>query len=460
MSTFNKRGSSGRERGRGRGRGRRNKWNNTKQKSRLPTMQSYKNKASSKQNKSRQNQEIIESSNLIIQQQNSFQKFQGSALFRWRLLLSTLTHKSICIDNIRSNADKAGLKDYELSFLKILDKLTNGSLIEINETGTKIRYKPGTLVGCASILYFKCCTSRSIVYWIEPLIILLLFSKEKQTSITFYGSTYHELDISIDQIRSVLIPILNKRFGCQDIKIDLKKRALSPSGGGEIRLTVPNIITLKTINMIEPGMIKKIRGLCYTISMAPTIANRVRTACNELMYNYISDVWIFNDKTSRNELIKNLNKINKTNESNIDISAGYGLTVIAESTNDVLLSVHQLNQKKDLDLNKNNNDNRNYKDMTAEEFGTFVGKLLLKEINYGGTVDTCLQGIILLSMALCTEDVSRVRLGRISKHSVNLLRLIKDILGITFKIKEDPETGTIFASCMGVGYTNIWRQAS
>ena len=98
--------------------------------------------------------------------------------------------------------------------------------------------------------------------------------------------------------------------------------------------------------------------------------------------------------------------------------------------------------------------------MTAEEFGDFVAKLLLQEISYGGTVDTCLQGMILLCMALCTEDVSRIRLGRISKHSVNLLRLIKDILGVTFKINEDPQTGTIFASCMGVGYTNIWRQAS
>eukprot|EP01084_Bolivina_argentea_P056409 103245_1 len=412
---------------------------------------SNKNKKRKWNTNKKSNQQIMSSSNLIMQKRNEFIKFQGSALFRWRLLLSTLTHKSICIDNIRNNDDgnnNLGLRDYELSFLRMLDKLTNGSLIEINETGTKIRYKPGSLIGTSSILYFNCCTSRSIVYWIEPLLILLLFSKEQQNSITFYGSTYHEFDISIDIIRSVLIPIMNKKFGCNNIKIDLKKRGLSPSGGGEIRLTVPNINNLKTINMLDGGMIKKIRGLCYTIAMAPTIANRVRTSCNEIMYNYISDVWIFNHNTSRNELIKNINKINKTNKTNIDISAGYGLTLIAESTNDILLSVHKLNNNKEINQ------------ITAEEFGTIVAKLLLQEINYGGTVDTCIQGIILLLMSLCTQDVSRVRLGRITKHTVNLLRLIKDILGITFKIKEDPETGTVFASCLGLGYTNIWRQAS
>eukprot|EP00485_Elphidium_margaritaceum_P006191 CAMPEP_0202705198 /NCGR_PEP_ID=MMETSP1385-20130828/17780_1 /ASSEMBLY_ACC=CAM_ASM_000861 /TAXON_ID=933848 /ORGANISM="Elphidium margaritaceum" /LENGTH=453 /DNA_ID=CAMNT_0049363383 /DNA_START=41 /DNA_END=1402 /DNA_ORIENTATION=- len=390
----------------------------------------------------------VKVSNLILAKQNEFHKFQGSALFRWRLLLSTLTHRSICIDNIRIGDDKPGLTDYEMSFLQLLDKITNGSIIEINESATKVRYKPGALIGSSSIIHFKCCTSRSVAYWMEPLFILLLFCKEQQTSITLYGATYHELDISMDQIRSVLKPILNKHFGCIDIRIDLKTRALSPSGGGEVRLTVPSVSTLKTLHLTEPGMIKRIRGLCYTVSMAPTLSNRVRGACNDLLYNYIPDVWIFNDKTTRSDIIRNINKLNNTHESNIDVSAGYGLTLIAESTNDVLLSVHQLNQ------------NQFDPPMTAEEFGTYVGKLLLEEISYGGTVDTCLQSFVLLCMALCTEDVSKVRLGRMSKHTVNMLRLLKDLLGVTFKIKEDPETGTIFASCMGVGYTNIWKQAS
>lgn len=391
-------------------------------------------------------------SNLILEKEKQFTKFQGSALFRWRLLLATLLHKSIVIDNIRANAPKPGLKNYELSFLKILDKLTNSSLIEINELGTKIRYKPGTLVGASSIMFLKCPTSRSVVYWIEPLLVLLLFCKEKQSSITFYGATYHELDVSIDQIRSVLIPILNNWFNVKDIKIDLKRRALSPSGGGEVRLTVPNIVTLNTIDLLDPAMIKRIRGLCYTVSMAPTLANRVRTTCNELLYDYIADVWIFNDSTTRGDLVENLQKIKNTTSSNIKVSAGYGLTLIAESTNGVLLSVHQINQLREGD-NKQN-------PMTAEEFGKLVGRMLLEEISYGGTVDTAVQPMVLLLMALCTEDVSRVRLGRISKHSVNLLRLIKEILGVTFQIKEDQKTGTTFASCMGMGYTNIWRQAS
>jgi len=293
-----------------------------------------------------------------------------------------------------------------------------------------------------------------VVYLLEPLLILLLFAREKQSAVVLHGATYHALDVSVDCVRSVLIPILKKRFGCTDIRISLKTRALGPSGGGEVRLTVGSVQNLRTIEMTECGMVKKVRGLCYTISMAPTLANRVRTKCNDVLYDYLSDVWIFSDMTSRGELERSLKKISQfakeSAEGNAnakrEISAGYGLTLIAESTTGVLLSVHELNEEVGA--------------RTAEEFGDRVARMLLEEIGYGGTVDTAMQGMVLLLMALCTEDVSRVRLGRISKHSVALLRLIRQMLGVKFKVKQDPMSGTVFASCMGAGYSNIWRQAS
>ena len=37
--------------------------------------------------------------------------------------------------------------DFEASFLRLIEKITNGCGIKINETGTKVSYKPGVLVG-------------------------------------------------------------------------------------------------------------------------------------------------------------------------------------------------------------------------------------------------------------------------------------------------------------------------
>ena len=65
-------------------------------------------------------------------------QFRGAEGFRQRLVLATLSGRSVRISHIRSNAEEAvGLSDYEASFVRLLEKVTNGSLIEINHTGTK-----------------------------------------------------------------------------------------------------------------------------------------------------------------------------------------------------------------------------------------------------------------------------------------------------------------------------------
>ena len=166
----------------------------------------------------------------MAQEEEKFEKFQGSTLFRHRIVFATLTHTPIEINNIRLKHEKCGLRDYEMNFLELLDSITNGSLIEINESGTRVRYRPGTIIGSNRALTHKCSTSRGVAYWIEPLIMLLIFGKY-ETSITLLGATYHNLDISIDVIRGVLLPFLIKLFGITNLKMDLKRRALPPSGG-------------------------------------------------------------------------------------------------------------------------------------------------------------------------------------------------------------------------------------
>lgn len=89
-------------------------------------------------------------------------KFRGSSHFRQRIALSTLSGKPIRIDDIRHREEAPGLRDYEANFLRLIEKLTNGCRIEINETGTSLYYKPGVLAfGHPGDLVHDCGTSRS-----------------------------------------------------------------------------------------------------------------------------------------------------------------------------------------------------------------------------------------------------------------------------------------------------------
>ncbi len=62
-------------------------------------------------------------------------KFRGSSCFRLRIALATLSGRAIRIDDIRANSETPGLRDFEACFLRLIEKITNGCVVEINETG-------------------------------------------------------------------------------------------------------------------------------------------------------------------------------------------------------------------------------------------------------------------------------------------------------------------------------------
>ena len=62
-------------------------------------------------------------------------RFKGSQHFRQRLACATLSGRTIRIDDIRARDENPGLRDYEASLLRLLEKVTNGCVVEINETG-------------------------------------------------------------------------------------------------------------------------------------------------------------------------------------------------------------------------------------------------------------------------------------------------------------------------------------
>ena len=93
--------------------------------------------------------------------------FKGHNHFRQRLMLATLTGKPVRIDEIRSTDEQqtgisGGISplswmnswltywnlDYEASFLRLLEKLTNGCSIEISYTGAYTAWCLGARCDC------------------------------------------------------------------------------------------------------------------------------------------------------------------------------------------------------------------------------------------------------------------------------------------------------------------------
>nr|CAG4643199.1 EOG090X05X4 [Ilyocryptus agilis] len=343
--------------------------------------------------------------------------YEGCNFFRQRLVLATLSARPVSITNIRSNDDDPGLREFEASFIRLLDKMTNGSKIEVNETGTAVHYEPGLLYG--GTLEHDCSLQRGIGYFLEPLLAMGPFCK-KPLHLTLRGVTNDKTDPSVDVLRCSALPVL-KRFLLVDDGLVLKivKRGAPPKGGGEVLFCCPIRKQLRPLQFTDPGKVKKIRGVAYALRTSPTMTNRMIEAAKGVLLKYIPDVFILTDHR-------------KGPASGL--SPGFGITLTAETVNGAFLSAETAS---------NPQGDKQTVPSVAEDLGEQAAYLLLEEIYRGGCVDSSNQHLVLLLMTLGPTDVSRVLLGPLSPYTIQFLRHLKDFFGTVFKMdtntKEDEE---------------------
>lgn len=397
-------------------------------------------------------------------------KFEdGSVQFRQRLIVSILSHRPLLIRNIRADdLDAPGLREYEVSFLRLLvDRMTNGSTLEINATGTQLRFKPGVLLG--GTIEHDCPIGtiveddnddgplqyRGVGWFLEGLLPLAPFGKEA-LHLTLRGVTDGTCnrDPSPDYITTSLIPLL-QHFGVgpldegPPVSLRVSKRGAAPLGGGCVEFYCPIVKELPhPIDLTDPGKVKRVRGTVVSCKIPPSSAARVAHSSKGMLHRLLPDVWIHTDAHSHRG---RKGKGNDPGMAGCGPSAGLSLTLTAESTSGVTVSAECC-----LDSTRRNARGT----LLPEDLGVRGAAMLLDEIRKGGCIDTHAQSTALLLMCLGPEDVSRIRMGTLSPYSIVSLRLFKKALDVEFKVKADPETRTVMLSCLGSGYRNMARAST
>ncbi|XP_021847617.1 probable RNA 3'-terminal phosphate cyclase-like protein [Spinacia oleracea] len=375
----------------------------------------------------------------------NYKKLQGSQNLRLRLLLSTLSSTPILIVDIRSNETIPGLRPHEISLLRLIEKVCDDCHVEINETGTKLKYKPGIVMG-GKYLVHDCGLSRSIGYFLEPLVVLGLFGK-KPLSIRLKGITNDSKDPSIDTFRSTTLNIL-KRFGVpsEGLELKIENRGVPPLGGGEVVLSVPIVHTsLMAVNWIDEGMVKRIRGVSFSTRVSAQFENAIIHAARGIFNRLLPDVHIFTDHKAG---------------AQAGNSPGFGISLVAETTSGCYISVDTTISYPRKEETAEIEDDERADLKPPADVGVEIASALLGEIEQGGVVDSTHQGLLYILCALCPQDVSKIRVGKLSPYGIEALRLIKEFLSVTFAIKPDPSTGTVILKCVGCGLKNLSRKLS
>ncbi|POR31338.1 RNA 3'-terminal phosphate cyclase-like protein [Tolypocladium paradoxum] len=394
-----------------------------------------------------------------------FLRFTGHRSFTRRLVISTLTGRPVHISKIRSTSPtNPGLAPHEISFLRLLEAITNGSSMQISYTGTTITYHPGLIAGTIAgqgategdVIEHSIpdtCT-RGVTYFLLPLCLLAPFSKAHM-NVRFSGSgvitsATETGDVSVDTFRTAILPLFGL-FGIPPARIELRvlqRSCAGPGGkggGGCIELRFASQVRLpKTLHLNRnPGRIKRIRGVAYCTGVSASNNARMIHSAREVLNPLVADIHVA-AQYDQAPLVPTDKAGSKRR-----LGIGFGLSLVAESSSvGVLYSADMVVPPSG--------------GVVPEDIGKRCAYQLLEAIAQGGCVSQVSASAMLILMAMGSEDVGRLRIGREvigTEESVGLARDLKTFGASSWGLRDvDDETGDIIISVKGSGVGNVGRK--
>jgi RNA 3'-terminal phosphate cyclase-like protein len=397
-------------------------------------------------------------------------KFTSHHSLPQRLVLSTLTGKPVHISQIRSSsALNPGLAPHEITFLRLIESVTNGSSLQISYTGTTLTYNPGLITGSVAGLgasgdvlehVLPATNTRGVSYYLLPLCLLAPFSKAPMnvrfsgpgviTSATTLG------DISVDSVRTAILP-LYELFGVMSAKLELRvitRSCAGPGGkggGGVVELRFGSQVRLpKTLHLNRnPGRIKRIRGVAYCTGVSASNNARMIHAARGVLNALVSDIHVA-AQYDQAPLVSANDKADPKAKKRTGV--GFGISLVAESSAAGVLYSADVAAPPEGGV-------------TPEDIGKQCAYQLLEVIAQGGCVSKVAAPTILTLMAMGSEDVGRLRIGRDVLGTEEVIGLGRDLRkfgasawGLRDVDAEGDESGDIYVSVKGTGVGNVGRK--
>jgi RNA 3'-terminal phosphate cyclase-like protein len=397
-----------------------------------------------------------------------FLRFTGHKSLTHRLVLSTLTGRPIHISQIRSSSPtNPGLAPHEISFLRLLEAVTNGSTVQISYTGTTFTYNPGLITGSVAGLGAtgdiiehilpETCT-RGVSYFLLPLCLLAPFSTAP-LNVRFSGlgvitSSTQTGDMSVDSVRTAILP-LYEAFGVLSSRLELRvlqRSCAGPGGkggGGIVELRFASQVRLpKTLHMNRsPGRIRRIRGVAYSTGASASNNTRMINAARGVLNPLVSDIHVA-AQYDQAPLVSAGDKVNPKIRKRTGV--GFGLSLVAEgSAAGTLYSADVAAPPEG--------------GVTPEDIGRQCAFQMLEMISQGGCVSPAGAATVLTLMAMGSEDVGRLRMGRNVVGTEEVVGLARDLKAFgasswALRDADDDENGDVIVSIKGSGIGNVGRK--
>ena len=224
-------------------------------------------------------------------------------------------------------------------------------------------------------------------------------------------------DASVDTVRTAILP-LYQQFGIQlNLELRVVRRCAPPapgvaptSAGGEVQLVFGHQVRLpKTLHLMRPGRVRRVRGVAYATGVPGSSNARSIEAARGVLNQFVPDTYIFSDVSGAPPPQDKNQRPSAGRRTGI----GFGLSLVAETTTGCLYSADAVADPKG--------------GQVPEEVGKMCAYQLLEAIEQGGCVSRIGASTVLTMMAMGSEDVGRIVLGRDVMGSTGVIAIAREL---------------------------------
>ena len=261
-------------------------------------------------------------------------------------------------------------------------------------------------------------------------------------------------DISVDSVRTALLP-LYEPFGILASKLELRVLQRScagqggKGGGGVVELRFGSQIKglPKTVHLNRsPGRVKRIRGVAYATGVSASHNARMIHSARGVLNPLVGDIHVA-AQYDQAPLVSSNDKTNPGGKKRTGV--GFGLSLIAECSSDGVIYSADMAAPSEGGV-------------APEDIGLQCAYQLLEIIFQGGCVTKAAAPTVLTLMAMGSEDVGRVRLGREvvgTEDVVGLARDLRKFGASSWGLRDvgEDDSQDIIVSVKGTGVGNVGR---
>ncbi|HTI70966.1 MAG TPA: RNA 3'-terminal phosphate cyclase [Candidatus Limnocylindria bacterium] len=193
----------------------------------------------------------------------------GGQILRTSLALSLITGQPCRFEKIRAGREKPGLKRQHLASVAAAAEISNAQVTGATLGSQNLEFCPGPVTPGNYRFAVGTAGSATLVF---QTVLPALLRQTQASTLTLEGGTHNPLAPSYDFLAKAYVPLI-ERMGPQ-IALRLRNQGFFPAGGGKFHASIEPATTLKRVDLLERGAIRRRHARVLLSKLSESIADK------------------------------------------------------------------------------------------------------------------------------------------------------------------------------------------